>query len=75
MQIPRSWVVAVSSAGYGLILSICLVGAVRIVGEFMGTSVSSATANSIFGISALILVPTMAYFRFASIFVRAPGSS
>lgn len=74
MQIPRSWVVAVSSAGYGLILSMCLVGAVRIIGGLTGSPPSDATANSIFGVSALLLVPTFTYFRVASVFVRVAGS-
>ena len=75
MQIPTSWVVALSSAGHGLLFSIALVGAVRIAGSLTGTPLSDATANSILGVSALVLVPTLTYFRFASLFVRAPSSS
>jgi len=69
MQISKSWLVLLSSAGYGVIFSMALVGGVRIVGALNGTPLSDATAHTIFGISALVLVPVLTYFRFASLFV------
>ena len=69
MQISKSWLVLLSSAGYGVIFSMALVGGVRIVGALSGTPLSDSTAHSIFGIGALILVPVLTYFRFASLFV------
>lgn len=69
MPISKSWLVLLSSAGYGVIFSMALVGGARIVGALCGTSLSDTTAHSIFGISALVLVPVLTYFRFASLFV------
>jgi hypothetical protein len=71
MQIPTSWVVVLSSAGYGLIFSMALVGGVRIAGAITGAPLSDATAHTIFGIGALVLVPVLTYFRFARLFVRS----
>ena len=71
MQIPTSWVVVLSSAGYGLIFSMALVGGVRIAGALSGTPLSDTTAHTIFGIAALVLVPVLTYFRFARLFVRS----
>jgi hypothetical protein len=69
MQLPN-WVVLLSSAGYGLIFSMALVGGARIAGALTGTPLSDTTANSLFGLGALVLVPVLTYFRFASLFVR-----
>jgi hypothetical protein len=69
MQISKSWLVLLSSAGYGVIFSMALVGGVRIAGALSGTPLSDTTANTIFGIGALVLVPVLTYFRFASLFV------
>ena len=71
MQIPTSWVVVLSSAGYGLIFSLALVGGVRIAGALWGSPLSDTTAHTLFGIGALVLVPVLTYFRFASLFVRS----
>lgn len=74
MQISKSWLVLLSSAGYGVIFSMVLVGCARIAGALCGTPLSDATAHSIFGIGALVLVPVLTYFRFARLFVW-PSSS
>ena len=71
MQIPTSWVVVLSSAGYGLIFSLALVGGVRIAGALWGSPLSDTTARALFGIGALVLVPVLTYFRFASLFIRS----
>jgi hypothetical protein len=71
MQISNSWLVLLSSAGYGVIFSMALVGGARIAGALSGSPLSDATAHSIFGIGALILVPVLTYFRFARLFFRA----
>jgi len=72
MQISKSWLVLLSSAGYGVIFSMAIVGGVRIAAALTGSPLPDATAHSIFGISALVLVPVLTYFRFASLFVRPP---
>jgi hypothetical protein len=69
MQISKSWLVLLSSAGYGVIFSMALVGGARIAGALSGTPLSDTTANTLFGIGALVLVPVLTYFRFASLFV------
>ena len=69
MQISDSRIVYLSSAGYGLLFSIALVGAARIASGLTGTPLSDATANTILGFSTLILVPALTYFRFAGLFV------
>jgi len=69
MQVSKSWLVLLSSAGYGVIFSMALVGGVRIVGALSGSPLSDTTAHTIFGIGALVLVPVLTYFRFARLFV------
>jgi hypothetical protein len=71
MLLSKPWFVLLSSAGYGVIFSMALVGGARIAGALSGTPLSDATAHSIFGIGALILVPVLTYYRFARLFVRS----
>lgn len=70
MQTPPTWLIPLSSAGYGVIFSLAVVGAIRITGALTGTPVSNDFTNTAFGLCALLLVPTLTYFRFASLFTR-----
>ena len=74
MKLTKNQLILLSSAGYGVLFSLAISGAARIIGGLAGSPLEPATANSIFGMSCLLLVPVTTYFRFAKIFFPETSS-
>ena len=70
MQLSSKWIVPLSSAGYGVLLSLAICGVAHLASMLARSPISDQTANSLFGISCLVLVPITTYFRVASLFIR-----
>ena len=71
MFLNRNQTILLSSAGYGVLFSLALSGALRIGSGLVGMPVSADTSNLAFLVSCLVLTPITTYFRFASQFFPA----
>lgn len=74
MRFTISQSVLLSSAGYGVLMSLALSGAARIVGGLIGSPLSSDTGNLVFLVGCLVLVPITTYFRVAQMFFPQAAS-
>ena len=68
MRLSLNHTILLSSAGYGVLFSLALSGAARIVSGLMGSPLSADNGNLVFLIGCLVLVPITTYFRFAQMF-------
>lgn len=68
MRLSINQSVLLSSAGYGVLMSLALSGAARIIGGLIGSPLSSDNANLVFLVGCLVLVPITTYFRVAQMF-------
>lgn len=60
-----NYLVVICSMGHAILFSLALSGAVRIISGLLGMPISNDTANSIFGITALVTMPPAGYFKIA----------
>jgi hypothetical protein len=73
-MLSRNQSILLSSAGYGVLISLALSGGLRIVSGLAGMPVEADTANLAFLASCLVLVPITTYFRVAATFFPPEAS-
>lgn len=74
MRFTKNQAILLSSAGYGVLISLALSGAARITGGLVGSPLSSDTAGLVFLAGCLVLVPITTYFRIAQMFFPPAAS-
>lgn len=67
-----NYMVVIASIGHAILFSLAVSGGARIVSWFLGAPISNDTANTIFGITALITMPPAGYFKIARFVMPAP---
>jgi hypothetical protein len=68
MRLTMNQSILLSSAGYGVLASLALNGAARIIGGLVGSPLSTDNAGLLFLASCAVLVPITTYFRVAQRF-------
>jgi hypothetical protein len=74
MRFTLNQSVLLSSAGYGVLMSLALSGAARIIGGLIASPLSSDNAGLVFLAGCLVLVPITTYFRVAQMFFPKAAS-
>ncbi len=74
MRITQNQLILLSSAGYGVLASLALNGAARIIAGLVGSPLSSDHAGLVFLASCSVLVPITTYFRVAQMFFPPAAS-